>query len=260
MKKLLVFIGAVLVCAVAFAQTVSIDWKVDGSTYAQNTCEYGGTLTVPTQPTKYGYTFQGWRAIYTRIEYIESTGTQWIDTGIIAKSSIKAEFVVDRPVPPARGTSWRPLASMEDATNGIFKVAESTNSYGGKYIALQYGKTSVSEIITESWVASGFNQSKFVLDGGILTVDNGAHTITSPQAGQTFNSGHNLRLFLPEGKTNSANCTMYYMKLWDGDILVRDFIPVLDGAGTPCMYDKVTQQFFYNQGTGDFIAGPMLYE
>ena len=42
------------------------------------------------------------------------------------------------------------------------------------------------------------------------------------------------------------------------NILVRDFIPVLDKDGVPCMYDKVTVQFFYNQGTGQFIAGPAL--
>lgn len=38
--------------------------------------------------------------------------------------------------------------------------------------------------------------------------------------------------------------------------LVRNFIPALDSQGKPCMYDTVTQQSFYNQGTGEFIAGP----
>ena len=36
--------------------------------------------------------------------------------------------------------------------------------------------------------------------------------------------------------------------------------PVLDKNGIPCMYDKVTDQFFYNQGTGQFIAGPVVTE
>ena len=47
----------------------------------------------------------------------------------------------------------------------------------------------------------------------------------------------------------------YACKLWNGDVLVRDFIPVLDNNNVPCLYDKVTNEFFYNQGTGQFLYG-----
>ena len=40
--------------------------------------------------------------------------------------------------------------------------------------------------------------------------------------------------------------------------IVRDFIPVVDKQGVPAMYDKVSGQLFYNQGTGQFIAGPRV--
>ena len=53
---------------------------------------------------------------------------------------------------------------------------------------------------------------------------------------------------------------IYYFKIYDNDVLVRDFIPVLDNYGTPCMYDKVERKFYYNAGTGDFIAGPIIGE
>ena len=42
------------------ANTVNINWLVDGETYAQTTCATGADLILPTAPTKYGYTFQGW--------------------------------------------------------------------------------------------------------------------------------------------------------------------------------------------------------
>ena len=47
---------------------------------------------------------------------------------------------------------------------------------------------------------------------------------------------------------------IYYAKFTDKQTgqLVGDFIPVLDSNGTPCMYDRVTQQYFYNQGSGTF--------
>ena len=60
------------------------------------------------------------------------------------------------------------------------------------------------------------------------------------------------------GFYNPCNVKFYYLKLYDNDILVRDMIPVLDKDGVPCMYDKVENKFYYNAGTGDFIAGPVI--
>ena len=36
-----------------------------------------------------------------------------------------------------------------------------------------------------------------------------------------------------------------------------NFIPVLDLSGRPAMYDEVSGQFFYNQGTGEFTWGEL---
>ena len=41
---------------------------------------------------------------------------------------------------------------------------------------------------------------------------------------------------------------------------IIDLIPVLDKDGIPCMYDLVEHKFYYNAGTGDFIAGPIIGE
>ena len=53
---------------------------------------------------------------------------------------------------------------------------------------------------------------------------------------------------------------LYYFKIYDNDVLVRDFIPVIDNNEIPCMFDKVESKFYYNQGTGQFIAGPVIGE
>lgn len=49
---------------------------------------------------------------------------------------------------------------------------------------------------------------------------------------------------------------MYYCKIWDNDILVRDFIPaVRDSDGKVGFHDLVTNQFYTNAGTGaDFTT------
>ncbi len=39
---------------------------------------------------------------------------------------------------------------------------------------------------------------------------------------------------------------------------IRDFIPVIEKeTGVVCLYDKITEEFYYNLGTGNFIAGPI---
>ena len=58
---------------------------------------------------------------------------------------------------------------------------------------------------------------------------------------------------------NAPLMRIYYCKIYDGDTLVRDFIPVLDETNqTPCLYDKVSETYFYNQGTGDFIPSEFI--
>lgn len=47
----------------------------------------------------------------------------------------------------------------------------------------------------------------------------------------------------------------YDFKIYDNNVLIQHLIPVLDKNGTACMFDKITQKFYYNSGTGDFLYG-----
>ena len=50
---------------------------------------------------------------------------------------------------------------------------------------------------------------------------------------------------------------LYALKLYVDGELILDYIPVLDINNRPCLFDKISNTFFYNQGTGeDFIPGP----
>ena len=51
---------------------------------------------------------------------------------------------------------------------------------------------------------------------------------------------------------NKLKGKIYYAKFYDDNTLVRDFVPVQTGCGDAAMYDKVTQQLFYNKGSGAF--------
>lgn len=43
------------------ANTININWYNGDTRVAQNTCTYDGQITLPQQPTKVGYTFNGWK-------------------------------------------------------------------------------------------------------------------------------------------------------------------------------------------------------
>ncbi len=56
----------------------------------------------------------------------------------------------------------------------------------------------------------------------------------------------------------SKGMLLYGCKIFEGDTIVRDFIPCLNPDGVAGVYDCVTQAFFGSVGTGQFLAGDPL--
>ena len=50
----------------------------------------------------------------------------------------------------------------------------------------------------------------------------------------------------------SASQRVYSVRMTQGAELTRDLVPVLDAAGTPCLYDRVGKSCVYNAGSGTF--------
>ena len=73
-----------------------------------------------------------------------------------------------------------------------------------------------------------------------------------------FTSERTLFLFASHNANNafgSSSMRVYACKIWQNDVLVRDFIPVRKGQ-VGYMFDKVSGELFGNLGTVDFILGP----
>jgi hypothetical protein len=253
MKRFLILLS-LLFCSTSFAATETINWYVDGTSYATTTCQTGGDIILPNTPYKYGYTFQGWNG-YTPIEYLETVGSPYIDTEVIPNSSMEIYYKIqiDYDI-----NSNDPLIGSRSAWYDGFVFI-----IGRNQIIVDWFETSESQ----RWLFSCITSSKDIYE---ISIKNSIATI------KQNNIVIGTHSFTPKGSTpysillnavNSINGTIepssstkkiYHFKLYNNNVLVRDFIPVLDPYGTPCMYDKVTQQFFYNQGTGNFIAGPVI--
>ena len=49
---------------------------------------------------------------------------------------------------------------------------------------------------------------------------------------------------------------LYSCKFYENDNMIRNFVPCRDKDGTVCLYDKIEGKYYYNKGTGEFVAGP----
>jgi hypothetical protein len=98
-------------------------------------------------------------------------------------------------------------------------------------------------------------------ENGAIKIGIETHTVGS------INTNNFLQMpiyFGARGDENSRATWPSNIDIYEFEIIYNGthkyFIPVLDGAGTPCMYDKEEKKFYYNAGTGQFIAGPVLQQ
>lgn len=252
MKRFLVSLFSLLLCVIAYADTINLHWlNHDGTNYTNTTCVVNSDLILPsTPPTRYGYTFTGWKITnYTPLEYIESTETQWIDTGI-KQSLYTGNLIVNATFQYNVATANKWLMGVSATTYFMPLLIR------GGYFVSNIG-TGGTDINTQ---AADTNKHSMICDSvnKIITIDGTQYAYTSNAA----NIAKNIYLF---GLNNNgsayglANLKIYKTSFSTGDgNLIRDFIPVLDENNVPCMYDKVEDKFYYNQGTGQFVAGPIL--
>ena len=180
---------------------------------------------------------------YKPVSYIKGDGNSWIDIPIYTNPQYKYELV--------RQGSDVEYGIVFDAGN--FTRLRMSGAY--EFVLMYNNNT-----ITYSY---DFIKNA---DKHIMTIDknnlylNGELRITCNATNDTNSFSEGIRLFKSfNGRTDIFKVSigkLYSFKTWnENDELVLDLIPVLDNNNTPCMYDKVSQQFFYNQGTGEFGYG-----
>lgn len=186
------------------------------------------------------------------VEYLQSTGTQWIDLGIAFSSDagleIQAAFTV-------KTTDIYPILigglSDIDWSGDYFALYEDSG-----YVALEDlagAEVSEGDIDGADFIAQmNFNNSGVFM----LAVDGYSPTQSS---GHSVDVSSNICLFgatIPNNNVvNLAQAKVYAAKITKGTSVVRDIIPVRkDGVGY--MYDRISGQLLGKSGTGDFIIGP----
>ena len=90
----------------------------------------------------------------------------------------------------------------------------------------------------------------------VLFVETG-YVGQSMTMGNTNSLSRSIYLFARNGDITSAKgkAKVHHISIKETDILVYDFIPILDANNVPCMYDLVTGAYPYNHATVTFLYG-----
>lgn len=179
------------------------------------------------------------------LEYIESTGTQYIDTGFKPNQDTKISITVDFPL---SGTAWLYGGRTSAGSNSLGFLSEGGNRYRFDYAS------SINELVTKP-------TGKFTIDSdknkcyinGELVFTATYTTFASPVNMYIFNNNNNGSL------SGGSSAKLYNCRIYDNGTLIRDFIPAKRISDSKCgLWDKVTKAFYSNSGTGDFTAGPTI--
>lgn len=183
---------------------------------------------------------------YIELEYLESTGTQYIDTEVspTANTRIQTEVILNGGI-----GSLYPIYGSRSSnyTNNFIGFCKKDYTFllssGGKF----YIDTNVNVDLRNTIHFIDVKVREVKVDS--VTSTNSANLDYTSQALPIYIFALN-----DVGNVNRySKAKMYSFKIYEGDNLVRNFIPCLDNNGVPCMYDTVSRKTFYNQGTGEFL-------
>lgn len=184
------------------------------------------------------------------IEYLRSTGTQYIDTGHTFTDGFTFEIDFysmnsNSTVFGARGTTRGPVVYYS-ITNGLcLNIA----GYNGSSTPFKFTGTSISVRHTIKATVQSSRMTTWL--DGVKIHDNVSFTGTGL-------CGVSQAIFGTKYGNNDfrdlTSSSVYSLKMWQGDTLVRDFIPVRVGQ-VGYLYDKVSGRLFGNIGDGNFILG-----
>jgi len=183
---------------------------------------------------------------YQEVEYIESTGTQYIDIGITGTNNTKVDIEFQ-----ATGTNFLPFGARRNASSDCFAIWASSTKVGTN---LRIGFDGTNGYTGEATTTDKYHiihsKDETYVNNELVWTTGTIRTFTTPQ---------NLIVFgyysSPTTRSLSA-IRLYHLKLWENNIIVRDFIPCYRNSdGEIGLYDSINDIFYTNQGTGVFTKG-----
>ena len=180
---------------------------------------------------------------YTALEYIQSSGTQYIDTGrkLTQDSDITIDFRIVGEINRDAGI----FGSRESALKNNLTLFQNKNPivFSGDFSEYQKHRFSVASSLERTKIQ--INKAGVWVNDILKKSWSDVADFETPTNGLIFDVGNN------NWSGNKAVMRLY--SYTDGD--AQQLVPCLDANGVPCLYDLIGKTALYNQGAGSFIWG-----
>ena len=180
---------------------------------------------------------------YKRLEYIQSTGTQYVDT--LFKPNSNTKFVVDLQI-----------------SNNSCHVFGARTSYLKKALCLFWKSNSAAaiQVSNTQFDAGAFDETarhKVTMTATELYMDGNLQKSYSTDYFQCEQNAWLMSCY-SSSASEYASGKLYSCQIYDNGTLIRDYIPCQTTAGEIGLWDDVNSVFYGNAGTGTFTAGPVI--
>jgi hypothetical protein len=202
-----------------------------------------------------------WRDTYKEVEYLESTGTQYINTNVKVTPdyTVEVTFVMTQ-----RKATWDTLFGTRSGNTARFTARWANSATGKLGVHRSKIKTASYEsyddanatktMVTDTWHTIKLAKREYTFDGQLR------NTFSATTGTTAFS--YPIFLFALCNSGSPADYGYFRIKkarMWnDKDELIRDYIPCVDLDGVGGMYDVVNDTFTKSGSSTKFNVGPLI--
>ena len=196
---------------------------------------------------------------YREVEYLESTGTQYIDTGLSLPSGFRLKTKI---IPNTNLTDNMDILGTNSSSSlrNFFMLSPASGPQTYQFL-LGYGSGDSGYTYFGKWANNGVYEIDISnIPNNRFAYINGVQYVLTDSSNVTYDS-NNLYMFAGHRSTpavtNYFYGKIYATQIWSSAAQVRNFIPCIRTSDSkPGLYDTINDVFYVNQGTGEFIKGP----
>ena len=181
---------------------------------------------------------------YSKVRYLQSSGTEFIDTGVVATTAFG--FEIDFTPLNTIGGGHAIFGSLTGSDNQIQLNTYQGSGNGGGSMYLGDGAGRYTAYMVKN------QRTKISFKDNMFTTSNGS-------VSATFGTANTNTIYVfarndgTKGATETSSARIYNFKMYNGNTLERNFIACIRKSDSkPGLYDTVNKVFYSNGGSGEF--------
>lgn len=195
---------------------------------------------------------------YTKVEYIESPGSRWIDTGVRPYATTKIVMDVETLDAPSSSDKYFLSAGYNPSSGTKYYFSVIWNKSG---VSGTMGSSS-STTPTYKTVNSDTTPRRMIVEidcnNKTMSVDGSEASFSSNTANSSMTNIYLLRSFSSSASTYTLQAKIYSCQISNSLGMLRYLIPCINPEGVVGMFDSVEQNFYKSGSSSEFVAGPII--